>query len=336
MSSQYWEDPISMLDEDQLQELLTEVYMNEGWDVKNMHRIDPKSENGADLEIRRGSETILIAVKDKPRTKDVDQLRRLWSRRDEAVLIYVHSKPSTGGFAKESLQIENDIIFLTGKKLHDFFIENECISYLQLVFEVHPIVLEYSDALSVVWSNRKIVGSKESTRLDFENIYSLKKAVVKKRAAVGVFALKYDEIVNSMLTKDSKSFPGILDSVLSDLDIVQRFAGISLLDIVIHISRTTPHLLSRLWRLVIERTYWQEWAIMSERLNSAPEVSSFTRKYWVLPNINGVGESKFLGGNAIGFLSGVRDILESLSRSLRDLDVAIDWVWEKTPMKLPE
>ena len=69
----------SKIDETCLQNLLTEVYENYGWEVKNLHRIDPKSEDGADLELKRGTEKILIAVKNKPVTKDVEQLKRLWN-----------------------------------------------------------------------------------------------------------------------------------------------------------------------------------------------------------------------------------------------------------------
>lgn len=334
--SNYWSKSISMLSEETMQDLLTEVYENRGWKVKNMHRIDPRAENGADLEVRKDSELILIAVKDKPRTSDINQLQRLSLRNNEAKLIYVHSKPSTGGFAKEADRLQTKIMFLTGRDLHDFLIEGESVSYLQIAFRVHPLIAEYSDTLSIIWSCRKVKGFKESSRLDFENLYSFKKVIVKKRASVGVFALKFDDYVNSLLSIKVDEFPKILDNVFQDLDIVQRFAGFSLLDTVIEISNTTPHLLAHLWMLVSKRTYWNQYTLATDQMSSLEEVSDFTKKNWILPGLNAVGEAKNLSGNAIGFLSGVRDILENLSRSFRDLDVAIDWVWRDTPMKLPE
>ncbi len=328
MTSYYWEKTIHRLNEAQLQDLLTEVYESDGWDVKNMHRIDPRSENGADLELRKGQEKILIAVKEKPRSKDIEQLRKLGERKTEAKLVYAYSKPSTGGFAKVEDELNHNINFLHGKTLNDFLLEGKSISYLLSIFEVHPIILEYSYALSIVWECRHVNIPKKSTRNDMGNIYTLKQAVLKKRAAVSVFALKYDKYVNSFTAKDSKTFPGILDDVLGNLDLVQRFAGISLIDAFSDISRTTPHLLARLWNLVSQRSYWKQYTHETEKFSNVDEVREYTSKYWVLPSAGAIGEAKNLSGNAIGFLSGVRDILESLTRSLRDLDVAIDSVWD--------
>lgn len=114
MSSEYWTKVLNGLDEPHLQDILSEVYKNRGWEVKNMHRIDPKSEEGADLEIRKGTEKILVAVKYKPNKKDIDQLKTLWLRKAEAKLVYAYSTPSTGAFAKEADKLDGDIEFLTG------------------------------------------------------------------------------------------------------------------------------------------------------------------------------------------------------------------------------
>ena len=149
MYSPYWQDAIESLNELQLQNLLTEVYQNKGFHVKNMHRIDPKLENGADLEVRKDKGTILIAVKEKPKKSDTDQLKRFWRRKSEASLIYAYSKPSTGEFAIVEKELASDIIFLQGRKLHDFLIEGESLTYIQLIFEHHQLVKEYSVALSI-------------------------------------------------------------------------------------------------------------------------------------------------------------------------------------------
>ncbi len=55
-----------------------------------MHQVDPSHENGADLEIGRGTEKILVAVKRNPKKSDIDQLRRLWHRKGEASLVYAY------------------------------------------------------------------------------------------------------------------------------------------------------------------------------------------------------------------------------------------------------
>ncbi|MEM0134048.1 MAG: hypothetical protein QXU18_02305 [Thermoplasmatales archaeon] len=327
MAQPYWKTATLGMTESLLQEVLTEVFLTDGWEVKNMHKVDPKSENGADLELRKGMKKMLVAVKDKPKKSDIDQLMRLWKRRNEAELLYAYSKPSTGEFAKKEEQLRRDIRFLQGKELHDFLIEGESITYLKMIFQELPVIKEYSDALSIVWSCRDVVIQEKSPREDLQNIYSLKSDVMKKRAAVSVFALQYDRYVNSLLKKDSNNFPKILDHIIDNLDLVQQFAGTSLFKTFYDVSKTTPHLFSKLWKLLSQRTYWKDYTRSTKNKSDTKEVSEFTAKFWVLPNANGIGEAKALSENSMGFLSALHVILESLSRSFRDLDVAVDWIW---------
>lgn len=330
MPNHYGLDAISNLDEILLQQLLTEAYLNLGWNVRNMHQIDPKYEHGADLEIERDRQKILIAVKAKPQKKDIDQLKRFHQRKSEGKLIYAHSKPATGAFAEEANALGEDVQFLMGADLHDFLIEGESITYLRRVFEQHPLLKEYSDALAQIWSSRHTAIPDVTTNLDVNNLMKLKDAVVKKRSAVSVFAMKYHTFIDSLLSKRTDSFPKLLQNVLDDLDIVQRYAGMSLYSTMSYISETTPYLLARLWRLVSERTFWGEYTAITERFSEKDRVSSFTRRYWILPSINSIGEAGIIGGHEIGFLTGLRDILDSLARSFGDLDLAIDWTWNHT------
>lgn len=325
--SLYWEDALGILDESQLQDLLTEVFQNNGFQVKNMHRTDPKSENGADLEVRKGEETILIAVKEKPRKSDIEQMQRLWKRRSEASLVYAYIRPSTGDFAREEKKLSGDIKFLQGKGLHDFLLEGESLTYLRIIFEHHQIVKEYSDALSIFWSHRHVKIPEKFDRDDLLKLYSLKEAILKKRVGVGVFALKFDNYVNSLHIKNPKEFPKILDDSIENLNVVQIYAGISLLDMFRTIAETAPYLFSLLWRNVSQRTYWKQYTISTEKLPDTHSVSEFTAKYWVLPGDKAIGEAQLLSGNAIGFLSCLSKILESLASSLRVLDNAIDNLW---------
>ena len=334
MSSLYWQDAIESLHESQLQDLLTEVYQNKGFQVKNMHRVDPKSENGADLEARKDHEKILIAVKEKPKKSDTDQLKRLWNRKCEASLVYAYSKPSTGEFSAVERQLDSDIIFLQGKKLHDFLIEGESLTYLQLIFELHQLVKEYSDALSIAWSYRHVKIPQDFDRDDLLKLYLLKQSILKKRVGVGVFALKFDNYANSLSTKDPKDFPKILDDIIENLDLVQMYAGISMFETFQHVAETAPYLLSQLWLLVSGRSYWNQYTQRTEKLSDFKEVSDFTAKYWVLPGKKAIGQAKDLSGNAIGFLSGTSDILRSLTHTLRDLDVAVDWLWDSSVGKV--
>lgn len=324
MCSLYWEKSIFRMDEFKLQDILTEVYENKGWQVKNMHKVDPRSENGADLEVSEGKELILVAVKDKPAKKDIGQLRRLWNRKKEATLVYAYSKPSTGAFSAEEKKLSKDILFLHDEKLHYFLLEGESISYLQSIFELHPLVQEYSRALSMVWNNRNVRIPQKFVKEDIQNLYSLKAALLKKRTGVGLFSLKYDNYVNSLISKNSDEFNKILNDVISNLDLVQQFAGVSLYESFEEVAQNAPYLFSMLWDNVSQRTYWKEYTHYTKNLSDINKVSEFTAKYWVLPSKHAIGEAGILSRNAIGFLSAIDDILTSITYAFRQLDVAID------------
>jgi hypothetical protein len=327
MPRQYWKESILSLGESKLQDFLTEGYENMGWHVKNMHRTDPRSENGADLVVRRNSEMILVAIKDKPAKGDIDQLRRLWERRKEASLVYAYSKPSTGPFSVEEKRLSNDIKFLKEKELHDFLIKGESISYLQSIFELHPLVQEYSRAMTIVWEERNVRAPLEFPKEGKLNLYLLKSTLLKKRVGVSVFSTKFDDYANSLISKNPDKFTEILDEVVDNLDIVQRVAGASLYESFVEVASTEPYLFSMLWEIVSQRTYWIDYTSATKQMSKADEVSEFTAKYWVLPGKNAIGEAKSLSENAIGFLSAVDDILKSLAYAFRELDVAIDWLF---------
>ncbi len=328
MPRQYWKDSILSADEPKLQDFITEAYENMGWHVKNMHRTDRRSENGADLVVSRNSELILVAIKDKPAKGDIDQLQRLWERKKEANLVYVYSKPSTGPFSVEEKRLSKDIKFLKEKELHNFLIKGESISYLQSIFQLHPLVQEYSRAMSVVWKERNVKALKKFSNGELRSLYSLKSALLKKRVGVSVFATKYDDYANSPALKNPKKFTEILDDVIDNLDIVQRVVGMSLYDSFVEVASKEPYLFSMLWEIVSQRTYWRDYTNATKQMLNEIEVSEFTAKYWVLPGKKAIGEAEALSGNAIGFLSAVDDILKSLVYAFRELDVAIDWLFD--------
>lgn len=335
MSSLYWEEALKSIEEPNLQDLLSEVYNNKGFQVKNMHQVDPSHENGADLEIGRGTEKILVAVKRNPKKSDIDQLRRLWHRKGEASLVYAYSGDSTRAFANEESELSNDIIFLHGKLLHDFLISGESLNYLLRIFEFHPLVKEYSKSLSLVWRCRRTSIPKTLKSEDLLSLYSLKQAVLKKRIAVGIVFLNYDYYVNSILNKNNDEFPKILDNEIRSLDIAESYAAVSMLAAFKQVSEVAPHLFALLWNKISARTFWKEYTHLTEKLNEADEVSKFTARYWVLPSRGAIGEARSISGNAIGFLSGLHDILTALTNALREIDVAVDWMWDQCITHLP-
>ena len=75
---------------------------------------------------------------------------------------------------------------------------------------------------------------------DLLQLYRLKQSILKKRVGVGVFSLKFDNYTNSLSTKVRKDFPKILDDTIENLDLVQTYACISLLESFQHVAKTAP------------------------------------------------------------------------------------------------
>lgn len=327
MSQQYWEKALEEIDESKLQELLTNVYKNKGYQVKNMHRDDPRSENGADLVIVKGNEKILVAVKKNPKKGDIDQLNRLYNRKEEASLVYAYSGHSTGPFLEVENKLNNGIEFLTGKSLHDFLLMGESVDYLLLIFKFHPLVQELSNSLAIIWEHRKNMVPDIFKKEDLTLLYSLKQAVLKKRISVGIVSLRYDYYANSQLKKKIEEFPSILDEQIRSLDQAQRYSSSSMIEAFDKVANIAPHLFAILWNKVSMRTNWREYTHKTESLPDLRSVVNYTVEYWLLPYMYAIGEAGKLAGNAIGFLSGLDDILKSLTYALREIDVAIDWIW---------
>ena len=327
MSQLYWEKALEEIDESKLQELLSDVYKYKGYQVKNMHTDDRRSENGADLVIVKGNEKILVAVKKNPKKGDIDQLNRLYNRKEEASLVYAYSGHSTGPFLEVENKLNNGIEFLTGKSLHDFLLMGESVDYLLLIFKFHPLVLELSNSLAIVWEHRKNMVPETLKKEDLKFLYSLKQAVLKKRISVGIVSWRYDYYANSHLNKKTTEFPSILDEQTRSLDQAQVYSGSSMFVAFKEVAARAPHLFAILWNIVSMRTNWREYTHKTESLPDLRSVVNYTVEYWLLPYKYAIGEAGKLDGNAIGFLSGLDNILRSLTYALREIDVAIDWVW---------
>lgn len=325
--NEYSNAALMSMTEDELQDYLADVYRRKGYNVRNIHRANPGEENGADLEVIANPRNKLIAAKVRPKTSDIPQMKKLLYRRQEGDLIYAHSRQATEPFEREARKAAKVIRFLRGSDLHEFLIKGECVGYMNRIFEEHPLVREYSDCVSLIWTCRKNASASKSRDLDRKYLWGLKDAVVKKRGAIAVIALLYDRLISSIEQKQPENFPQLLDKVLNDLDAVQTCAGTSLRDKFTETAKETPHILGTMWAKLRPRTFWNEFASIAEGHTRAEEVSSFARRFWVLPGPRSIGEARYLQGGSLGFLSGVRDTLESLSRSFHDLDEVIDWTW---------
>lgn len=326
--SQYINAALVGLSEEELQDFLEFVFKKQRWLVRNLHQIDRSAENGVDLDLNRGGDRVLIAVKAKPKTKDIDQLERLAARHSEGRLEYVHSQPATERFRKKALSLSNVVFFLTGNELHDFLIRGECVSYVNRILETHPLLREYSDSLGLIWKYRKVSVPGSYDQNDLDHIYRLKDILVKKRAGIAQVFLHYDKTVNSLISPNQNDFSAILDDVLSDMDLVQQFAGGNLFSQFEHISDISPYILSLFWSKISPRTYWDQFTSISERLHTSESVSTLARRYWLLPNKESIGQARLLSSLSLGFLSGLHNSLESITAAFKSMDDVIDWIWE--------
>ncbi len=315
------------LNEEDLQEFLTTAFQNDGGVVRNNHDIDPRSENGADLDVTLDKDRILVAVKVKPKKSDIDQLNRLALRSGEGKLEYAHSQPTTGEFHNRAIQIRDKVHFLTGEELHEFLVKGECMAYVNRVLEMHPLLQEYADTLALIWTHKRVTRSDVVNKREIDFLFKMKDEVLKKRAGVTMVYLHCDRVINSMEKRDPMDFVPLLNEVLLDLDLVQVFSGEGLFTQFEEVAHVAPHLLSGFWSAISRRTYWKEFVKESGALNTFESVSQFAKRFWLLPNKGSVGKAKNLAGNAIGFLSGLRDSLECIARCFKDMDDIIDGMW---------
>ncbi len=102
--------------EEELQEIIQELFEKKGYQVYNLHKVDRPGEMGADLECtKKGeSEKLLIAVKKRPSAQDVDQLK-IFSKR-QGTKVYIYFKPPTSQFNLEKNKLQDNVSFWDGKK----------------------------------------------------------------------------------------------------------------------------------------------------------------------------------------------------------------------------
>ena len=123
----------SRIDETILQRCIEDAYTTLGFECVNHHNSSRNQEDGVDITCTRDDETILIAVKIKPKKADEAQLGKFASHK-ASKRVYVYGTNPTKNFADHIHQYKERIEFLTGENLADFLIENSSI-YLSLLLD---------------------------------------------------------------------------------------------------------------------------------------------------------------------------------------------------------
>ena len=132
------EIPWTKFNEEEIQTIIAILFHSLGYSIHHLHKADRANEGGADLVVKKGKETIAIAVKIKPRHQDRYQLLEL-SRRAEKKKIYIYIQTPTKKFL-ESMELDGkNVEFWDITKLNNFFIEKNMYLTVNLIFENHRI-----------------------------------------------------------------------------------------------------------------------------------------------------------------------------------------------------
>lgn len=128
--------PWQLYSEEEIQEVLTTLYRERGYEVYNVHKIDRRGEKGEDLECTRPGEAdkILIAVKKKPQKKDIAQLN-MFENRVARTKIYVYVEEPSTSFKKAMEIVKDKVSFWNSEKLTYEIFSTDVRFYLFLIIE---------------------------------------------------------------------------------------------------------------------------------------------------------------------------------------------------------
>jgi hypothetical protein len=315
--------------EETIQDFITEAHQNEGWSVKNVHKKDRRHERGADLIAKNQGKRRLIAMKKKPGKGDLKQLEMLHSRKKEGELLYAYVEDPSEPFRKEMEAVEGDIRFLGPSKLHSLLVHGESIDYMVEIFSRHSLSRELSTAIGITWRSRSI--EPPQSAIDWEDakaLWVIKDAVLKVRSSLGVVVLRWEDKLMKRKEMEPTTFEEILDSVLEDLDYVQRFTGGGLVGAFGKARGTRPHILSQLWSSIRNRTSWIDFTLKAEEMGSEVDVAEAARRFWVVPGTPGWSpHTGVIRGSMKGFYSGIVGILKNLGAVAEGFDRGVELAW---------
>lgn len=126
--------PWQLYSEEEIQEIVTTLYRERGYEVYNVHKIDRRGEEGVDLECTRPGEAerIVIAVKKKPQKKDIAQLN-MFAKRVARTKIYVYVEEPSTSFKKAMEIVKDKVSFWNSEKLTYEVFSTDVRFYLFLI-----------------------------------------------------------------------------------------------------------------------------------------------------------------------------------------------------------
>lgn len=155
----------SQFDEPQIQTLIAILFQSIDYSIEYLHQADRAREEGADLVVKKPTDSIALAVKIKPKNKDRQQLSDL-SKRNERKKIYVYIQTPSGKFRESMSEYDGKVDFWDEKKLNDFFVKENLGFTSNLIFDSHKIshtILESQRTL-IELHNKCLTLNKKATR----------------------------------------------------------------------------------------------------------------------------------------------------------------------------
>ena len=163
--------PWKLYSEIEVLEVLTLLFRNKGYQVYNVHKIDRRGEDGADLECTKPGETekLLIACKKKPGKIDVGQLQTL-AKRTARTKIYVHIEEPSADFRKAAEKVGNRVSFWNAEKLTYEVFSTDIRFYLFMIIEnsFEIPVFEITRSFLEVYYNMKRKKAGKALKADSE------------------------------------------------------------------------------------------------------------------------------------------------------------------------
>ncbi len=161
--------------EEEIHTIVSMLYLNLGYSVETLHKSDRANEKGADVVVRKGDESIAIAVKLKPDKNDRPQLLDL-ARREETRKVYIYIQTPTSSFFDNMKLDAANVEFWNAKKLNDFFLDSDLRFSAILIFDKHDLTRHLEMVrffLSKLWFSSKNLKKKKVKPLDKNSFFVL-------------------------------------------------------------------------------------------------------------------------------------------------------------------
>ncbi len=323
MNDDYLQSIWHKLDETIAHECLIEIYKKQGFKVKDFHKHDRINENGIDLVCKKKDIELGIAVKKKPKQKDIKQLQKL-SKNPVKTKIYIYLEPPTSPFEIE-MEKTNNVIFWDWNKVHEELVNYESRKYLLLYFSAHPLMKNLYNIYKMLYDCHDVKNiNHEPNEDEIKAIWNLKDDSVKLKATLDFSKDKWHNILMSKTEFNPDEYHQILTDIHEELNNINSKFGEVLNTSIQNMKRKYPYLLGHYWHLVSQRTNWKNFTSTSRIIGKKDpkRLSEYVLFSWILPNPENGKYSYVMRG----FYSVLYYIIENTYEISKDIEDGVDWL----------